>query len=180
MGSVAWHEKQLIDAATERLRAIPGLRILSMWGPASARVGIVCFTVKGWHPGALAAALSAEHGIGVRDGAFCAHLLLDALIPKGETPAALRASVGVGTTMDDIDRFIGALSDLCARGPQWRYRIEHGRYVPDPDPRPRPFLHEDLVPWGQSAAPSATAPCRHDAPTSSTVSLSSPSWFRSP
>jgi hypothetical protein len=101
-------------------------------------VGIVPFSVKGWHPGALAAALSAEHGIGVRDGAFCAHPLLDALVAEGDPPAAVRASVGVGTTMTDVDRLIGALADLCARGPQWRYRIERGRYVPDPDPRPRP------------------------------------------
>ena len=137
-----------------------------MWGPSSARVGIVAFTVAGWHPGALAAALSAEHGIGVRDGAFCAHPLLDALVPEGEVPVAVRASVGVGSTMTDIDRLIGALTDLCGRGPQWSYRIEHGRYVPDPDPRPRPLLHEDLLVDAPDDRLPASPPCRHGAPRS--------------
>jgi selenocysteine lyase/cysteine desulfurase len=161
MASVAWHEKQLLEAATERLRAIPGLEILSMWGTSSAKVGIVAFTVDGWHPGALAAALSAEHGIGVRAGAFCAHPLLDALVGEGRTPAAVRASIGVGTTMSDIDRSTTALAELCERGPQWRYRVEHGQYVPDPDPRPRPLLHEDL-PLRDSRSPPISQ-CHHGA-----------------
>ena len=47
--------------------------------------------------GCVAAFLSAEHGIGVRDGRFCAHPLLARLgVPDG----ALRASVGVGTDAD--------------------------------------------------------------------------------
>jgi selenocysteine lyase/cysteine desulfurase len=165
MASVAWHEKQLLEALTEGLRSIPGLEILSMWGPCSSKVGIVAFTVKGWHPSALAAALSAEHGIGVRDGAFCAHPLLDALVGEGRVPAAVRASVGVGSTMNDIDRLIGALADLTLRGPQWTYRIEHGRYVPDPDPRPRPLVHEDLTVGEQHPSTASIAPCRQGAPS---------------
>jgi hypothetical protein len=160
MARVAWHEQQLLEALTRGLQSIPGLEILSMWGPSSARVGIVSFTVRGHDPSALAAALSAEHGIGVRDGAFCAHPLLHALVGKGQAPAAVRASVGVGSTMADVDRCVGALADLCARGPQWRYRMEHGRYLPDPDPRPRPLVHEDLTgSVSREATLSTTAPC---------------------
>ena len=165
MASVSWHEKQLLEALSEGLRSIPGLEILSMWGPGSARVGIVAFNVKGWHPSALAAALSAEHGIGVRDGAFCAHPLLGALVGEGQVPAAVRASVGVGSTMTDIDRLIGALADLCARGPRWTYRIEHGRYLPDPDPRPRPLVHEDLAVSEQHVWTASITPCRQGAPS---------------
>jgi selenocysteine lyase/cysteine desulfurase len=164
MASVAQHEKELLEALTEGLESIPGLEILSMWGPHSARVGIVAFTVAGWHPGALAAALSAEHGIGVRDGAFCAHPLLDALVGEGQVPAAVRASVGVGSTMSDVGRLIGALADLSTRGPQWTYRVEHGRYVPDPDPRPRPLVHRDLT-TGEQRRAASIAPCHHGAPS---------------
>jgi selenocysteine lyase/cysteine desulfurase len=161
MARVAWHEKQLLEALTGGLQSIPGLQILSMWGPSSARVGIVSFTVRGRDPSALAAALSAEHGIGVRDGAFCAHPLLHALVGQGQPAAAVRASVGVGSTMADVDRCVGAVADLCARGPQWRYRIEHGRSLPDPDPRPRPLLHEDLtVSASREAMLATTAPCQ--------------------
>jgi selenocysteine lyase/cysteine desulfurase len=159
MASIAWHEKQLLEATTEGLCSIPGLDILSMWGPSSARVGIVTFTVEGWHPGALAAALSAEHGIGVRAGAFCAHPLVDALVGEGKTPAAVRASFGVGTTMTDIERLIDAVAQLCARGPKWRYRVERGHYAPDPDPRPRPLLHEDLAPIAGGDSSTAIPAC---------------------
>jgi selenocysteine lyase/cysteine desulfurase len=168
MAQVAGHEKHLFEAATRALGAVPGVEIVSMWGPASARVGILTFNVEGAHPGALAAALSAEYGIGVRAGAFCAHPLLDALITDGRPPAALRISIGVGTTMDDIDRFVAALSDLCRRGAKWRYRVDNGQYVPEPDPRPRPALHEDL-PWRELASPSAP-PCRHAGEVSSSSS----------
>jgi selenocysteine lyase/cysteine desulfurase len=164
MASVAWHEKQLLEFLIQGLLSIPGLEILSMWGSRGARVGIVAFTVAGWHPSALAAALSAEHGIGVRDGAFCAHPLLDVLVGEKPVRAAVRASIGVGSTMSDVDRLLGALADLTARGPQWTYRIEHGRYVPDPDPRPRPIVHEDLAPDEQHRSTASIAPCLHGVP----------------
>jgi selenocysteine lyase/cysteine desulfurase len=159
MASVVWHEKRLLEVLLAGLEVTPGLEILSMWGPRNPRLGIVAFTVAGWHPGALAAALSAEHGIGVRDGAFCAHPLLDALVSEGQVPAAVRASVGVGSTVSDVDRLLGALADLAARGPRWTYRIEHGHYVPDPDPRPRPIVHEDLAPDENSRLTTSIATC---------------------
>jgi selenocysteine lyase/cysteine desulfurase len=146
MARVAWHEKELLEIAAEGIARIPGVRILSMWGPASPRLGIVSFTVKTWDSGALAAALSAEYGIGVRAGAFCAHPLVAALVGAGERQSAVRVSFGIGTSGADIDRLLAALAELCTRGPEWRYRVDNGRHVPDPDPRPRPFLHEDLAP----------------------------------
>ena len=156
MANITRHEEVLLDIATRALSGFPGVKILSMWGPRSARVGILAFNFEGWDPGALAAALSAEHGVGVRAGAFCAHPLLDALVGQGRRPAAVRASFGVGTTEDDIERLVAALWQLHKRGPQWNYRIDHGQYVPDPDVRPRPLLHSDLP----FAASFVSAPCR--------------------
>jgi selenocysteine lyase/cysteine desulfurase len=76
MPNVAGHEAALLRRVTRGLDMLPGVDVLSMWGPSSPRVGIVAFQVQGWHPSALATALSAEHGIGVRDGSFCAHPLV--------------------------------------------------------------------------------------------------------
>lgn len=148
MSAVAAHEASLLDRLTRGLDAVPGVERLALWGPASPRIGVVTFRVRGLDPGAVAAALSAEHGVGVRDGSFCAHPLMAALTrgrapeaPGGAAvPGAVRVSFGVGTSAADIDRFLLAITDLVARGARWRYRLDAGRYVPDPDPRPRPAL----------------------------------------
>ncbi len=166
MDAVAAHEARLLARATAGLARVPGLEILSMWGPSSPRVGIVAFTVDGWHPSALAAALSAEHGVGVRDGAFCAHPFVASLVgagPDGRSPGAVRASFGVGTSTDDLDRLLCAVEELVARGPRWSYRFAGGRWQPHPDPRARPRLHASTA-FGREHPPRADAePCRADA-----------------
>ncbi|WP_437877445.1 aminotransferase class V-fold PLP-dependent enzyme [Sorangium sp. So ce513] len=153
MSAVAAHEASLLDRVTRGLDAVPGVERLAMWGSASPRIGVVTFRVGSLDPGVVAAALSAEHGIGVRDGSFCAHPLMVALTggrasgaPDGAAvPGAVRVSFGVGTSTADIDRFLDAITDLVTRGARWRYRLDAGRYVPDPDPRPRPALAELLT-----------------------------------
>ncbi|GAB3730488.1 aminotransferase class V-fold PLP-dependent enzyme [Nocardiopsis nanhaiensis] len=122
----------------ERLRAglaeIDGVHELTLWGTEQPRVGIVSFVVDGLPADLLAAALSAEYGIGVRDGLFCAHPLTKHLLPEGHTQA-VRASLGVGTTGEHVDRLVGAVADLVARGPRWGYADCDGRLAPVPDPR---------------------------------------------
>lgn len=126
------------SALLERLRAgfceIDGVHELTLWGPEQARVGIVSFVVDGLPADLLAAALSAEYGIGVRDGLFCAHPLTAHLLPEGHTQA-VRASLGVGTTEEHVDRLVGAVADLVAHGPSWEYVDLDGRLVPASDPR---------------------------------------------
>jgi selenocysteine lyase/cysteine desulfurase len=84
--------------------------------------------------------LSAEHGIGVRDGAFCAHLATRRLLGRvaATEQRALRASIGLGTVGDHVDRLVGALRGIVAGGARWDYRVDDGRWVPDPDPRALP------------------------------------------
>ncbi|SLI02609.1 Probable aminotransferase/cysteine desulfurase [Mycobacteroides abscessus subsp. abscessus] len=74
---------------------MPGCRVLRVFADSSDCVGIVAFTLDGYEPGHVAAYLSAEHGIGVRDGRFCAHPLLARLGRRGALPA-LRPAVGSG------------------------------------------------------------------------------------
>ncbi|NKY97695.1 aminotransferase class V-fold PLP-dependent enzyme [Nocardiopsis alborubida] len=125
------------SALLERLRAglagIDGVTELTLWGGEHPRVGIVSFTVDGLPADLLAAALSAEYGIGVRDGLFCAHPLTRHLLPRGHSQA-VRASLGVGTTREHVDRLVGAVAELVARGPRWKYADCDGRLAPVPDP----------------------------------------------
>ena len=140
--AVAAHEHRLLTRLRAGLAGLPGVRELTLFGPAASRVGIAGFAVDGHDPAVLAGALSAEYGIGVRDGAFCAHLAVPRLLGRAGSPAtrALRASVGLGTTVEHVDRLVNALGSLLSDGPRWRYREVDGRWLPDPDPRERPVL----------------------------------------
>ncbi|MGZ6125920.1 MAG: aminotransferase class V-fold PLP-dependent enzyme, partial [Myxococcales bacterium] len=138
------HETALLHELLAGLHALPGVETLALWDPPAPRIGVVSFTVRGWEPALLAAGLSAEHGIGVRDGSFCAHPLLTALLgdPRSpdRRPSALRASFGAANRREDVQRLLSALRDILTHGLRWRYLREGGRYLPDPDPRPEPDL----------------------------------------
>jgi selenocysteine lyase/cysteine desulfurase len=141
--AVAAHEEALLLRLRAGLATVPGLRELALFGADHPRVGVVSFAVDGWEPGLLAAALSAEHGIGLRDGAFCAHLATRRLLDSAgasTSGTALRASLGLGSTAEHVDRLVAALRTLVTDGPGWRYVQVDGRWAPEPDPRPRPPL----------------------------------------
>ena len=134
-GALEAHERALRERLAEGLRALPGVRVLRVWRDSGEPTGVVSFTVAGADPGLVAAYLSAEHGIGVRDGRFCAHPLLARLgVPEG----ALRASVGVASTTADVDRLLAALADFLEQGPRVEYALAAGRWQPAEDPRPLP------------------------------------------
>ncbi|WP_278260578.1 aminotransferase class V-fold PLP-dependent enzyme [Nocardia sp. AG03] len=138
------HERFLADRLRDGLRAIPGVSLVGIWSDSADSVGIVAFTVAGYAPGQVAAYLSAEHAIGVRDGRFCAHPLLARL----GLDAALRASIGLGTTPADVDRLITAVASLVTEGPTWDYAATDGLWNPTPETRP-------LTP----DSPAGAAPC---------------------
>jgi selenocysteine lyase/cysteine desulfurase len=157
--AVEARERVLVGELVDGLAAVPGLELLSLWGPGHERIGVAAFTLDGWHHGHLAAVLSAEYGIGVRDGAFCAHPLVGSLLER--TPrhsgGAVRASFGVGTTRDEIERLVTSLHAVARHGARWSYAVIDGRHVPDPDPRPRPTLLGRFV-MTDSPGAAGTAP----------------------
>ena len=73
------HERVLLDRLAAGLATVPGVTLLEIWPDSTDRVAVQSFTVAGHPAGRVAAYLSAEHGIGVRDGRFCAHPLLERL-----------------------------------------------------------------------------------------------------
>ncbi|CCH34125.1 aminotransferase class V-fold PLP-dependent enzyme [Actinosynnema sp. NPDC047251] len=129
------HERELLARLRAGLATVPGAHELSIFGSDQDRVGVVSFVVTGQDVGFLAAALSAEHGIGVRDGAFCAHVAVHRLT---DGKRALRASLGLGSTAEHVDRFVAALRSLVVEGSRWPYRIVDGRWVPENDERALP------------------------------------------
>ncbi|MDF6021594.1 aminotransferase class V-fold PLP-dependent enzyme [Streptomyces sp. JH34] len=140
-------EQQLVTRVREGLADVPEVKVLSLFGDDAPRVGVLSFVVEGWNSSHFAAALSAEYGIGVRDGLFCAHPLVRTLLGSepqdpGECGApeaapgerslnAIRVSFGAGTPDEHIERFLGAVRELVGEGARWTYRTEEGRCVPD-------------------------------------------------
>ncbi len=138
--SIVAHEDELLARLRTGLAGVPGVRQLSIFGAGHERVGVVSFALDGHDPGLVAAILSAEHGIGVRDGAFCAHIATRRLLAEAgaDDTRALRASVGLGSTAEHVDRLVDALRSLVADGPAWTYELVDGRWAPTADPRPLP------------------------------------------
>jgi selenocysteine lyase/cysteine desulfurase len=140
---VVWeeHEQALRARIVDGLAAFPEVTVVRLWEDSAPPAGVVTFTVAGAEPGLIATYLSAEHGIGVRDGKFCAHPLLARL---GLGDGALRASVGLGTSGEDVDRLLAGLRaflDAYAAGElEDRYRIVDGLWGPTEDTRPLPEI----------------------------------------
>jgi selenocysteine lyase/cysteine desulfurase len=179
MDRVAEHESTLLRRLRTGLADVPGVRQYSLWGPGHPRNGVATFTVRGLGYAEVAAALSAEYGIGVRHGCFCAHPLMTTLLGisddesdeiraglrAGEdtaVPGAVRASMGLGTTASDVDRLVEAVESVARSGLRWTYAStpDGASTWPDPDPRPRPEL-----PFAMAAHAPAAAAASHAVPT---------------
>ncbi|WP_305093709.1 aminotransferase class V-fold PLP-dependent enzyme [Prescottella sp. R16] len=129
---VVEHERVLASRLADGLAEIDGVHLLRLWADAPDTVGIVTFTIDGHEPGQIAAYLSAEHGIGVRDGRFCAHPVLNRI---GLAGGAVRASLGLGTGSEDVERLIAAVRQLADGRATWNYGKTDGLWNPVPETR---------------------------------------------
>ena len=111
-----------------------GIEVLRIWPAHDDLVAVASFNVPGHRADLVAAYLSAEHGIGVRGGKFCAHPLLERF-GLSET-GAVRVSIGLGTSDEDVSALLAALQLLVSDGPSWTYAAIDGYLSPSPDPRP--------------------------------------------
>ena len=113
------HETRMLERLRAGLEDVAGVEVLSIFGDEHDRVGVVAFTIDGWDSSLVSQVLSVEHGIGVRDGKFCAHLLVDELLedPWGERSAtAVRASIGLGSSLEGVERLVAAVARLVEHG----------------------------------------------------------------
>jgi selenocysteine lyase/cysteine desulfurase len=106
-GAVLEHEIALTEMLRAGLSSIDGVRIVELFDDSADTVGVVSFVVAGRRSADVSQYLSSEHAIGVRDGRFCAHPLLRRL---GHGDGAVRASLGLGTTSEDVDLLLSALN----------------------------------------------------------------------
>jgi len=162
------HDNALLGPLRAGLAAIDGVRLLGPRPPEARGSGgvarddllpLATFTVDGIHHALVAARLSAEYGIGVRHGCFCAHPYLLRLLDlsaeevaeyraavlrhdRREMPGAVRASAGLSTSMADIERLLAAVADIAG-----------GR------PAPVPYLQDPATGdyWPEGTVPGWTA-----------------------
>ncbi|HEX2467831.1 MAG TPA: cysteine desulfurase [Solirubrobacterales bacterium] len=106
MEAAVAHEREIADYALERVGEVPGLRV---FGPPRGpeRTGPVSFELEGVHAHDVAEILD-RHGVAVRAGHHCAQPLMDRL----GVAATTRASFGVYTTREEIDRLVDGLLDV--------------------------------------------------------------------
>jgi selenocysteine lyase/cysteine desulfurase len=164
--SIGWdqlvaHDQSIAARLRRGLSAIDGVRVLG--AVPSDSLPVVAFVVDRVPYALVSARLSAEHGIGVRHGCFCAHpyllRLLDlrpgevaeyrAAVVRGDRrhiPGAVRASAGISTTTEDVDRFLDALRRIAAG-----------------DPPPVPYEQDPHTGdyWPQTGNPAWSSPGRH-------------------
>ena len=131
---IAAHEAALARRLRSGLAGIDRVRVL---GPSldTETLSVATFEVDGMHHALVAARLSIEWGIGVRHGCFCAHPYLLRLLGVGHDalgdarrqvlrgdrrsiPGAVRASCGLGTTLDDVDALLDAVAALAGGAPE--------------------------------------------------------------
>jgi selenocysteine lyase/cysteine desulfurase len=149
LGAIGWdaiiaHERELAHRMVQGLRSIEGVDILgpnraAPYAPISPGSGVetlpvLAFNVAGMHHALVAARLSAEFGIAVRHGCFCAHPYVVRLLGLGQedvdayrsevldgdhrhVPGAVRASAGLGSSGHDIDQLVAAVSLLAGGAP---------------------------------------------------------------
>ena len=93
--AIGAHEHSLLSYGTEKLSAIPGVRVI---GTAQAKAGVLSFVMEGIHPHDIGTILDQE-GIAVRTGHHCAQPVMD----RFGIPATVRASFALYNTREEID-----------------------------------------------------------------------------
>jgi cysteine desulfurase/selenocysteine lyase len=100
------HEEELLAYATEKLAAVPGLRII---GTARRNAAVISFVMEDpvISPLDLGTRLDAE-GIAVRTGHHCCQPVME----RFKIGATTRASLAMYNTKEDVDALVGALKKI--------------------------------------------------------------------
>lgn len=143
-------EQELVAYLYEKLGAIDQVRFLCGTSYVPERkVGVVSFNVENIPHSLVAAILSYEGAIGVRNGCFCAHPYLLSVLNASESdmknvmrkvlardrtnlPGAVRVSFGIYNDFEEIDRLIDIVKRIVKNDIKGRYRLDHssGAYFP--------------------------------------------------
>lgn len=100
------HEQALLAYGTERLLAIPGVKI---YGVAPEKAAVLSFNVAGVHPYDVGTLLD-QMGIAVRTGQHCTQPIMDCF----GIPGTIRASLAAYTSREDLDALAHGLEKAIA------------------------------------------------------------------
>ena len=100
------HEQALLAYGTERLLAIPGVKI---YGVAPEKAAVLSFNVAGVHPYDVGSLLD-QMGIAVRTGQHCTQPIMDCF----GIPGTIRASLAAYTSREDLDALAHGLEKAIA------------------------------------------------------------------
>ncbi len=101
------HEAMMLDHANKILAEIPGI---IPYGQAELKTSVFSFNIEGIHPFDIGMWLDAK-GFAVRTGHHCTQPLMDWF----EIEGTVRASMAIYNTIEEIDSFAEALSDIVRR-----------------------------------------------------------------
>jgi cysteine desulfurase/selenocysteine lyase len=101
---IAAHEHDLLAYATEKVSAIPGVRLI---GTAKEKAGVLSFVIEGIHPHDIGTILDQE-GIAIRTGHHCSQPVMQRFV----IPATARASLGLYNTRDEIDALAAGIEKV--------------------------------------------------------------------
>ena len=99
--NIAGYERELLEYATEQLKAIPGLKI---YGEAKEKTAVISFNIEGIHPYDIGTILD-KLGIAVRTGHHCAQPIMDYY----KIPGTVRASFSFYNTKEEADKLVAAV-----------------------------------------------------------------------
>jgi cysteine desulfurase/selenocysteine lyase len=104
MENIARHEHELLSYATEKVSAIPGIRLI---GTAREKAGVLSFVMDGVHPHDIGTILD-QDGIAIRTGHHCAQPLME----RFGVDATARASFGLYNTKEEIDTLVRGIQKV--------------------------------------------------------------------
>ena len=98
------HENELLEYATERVSALPGIKLI---GTAKEKAGVLSFVMEGVHPHDIGTILDQE-GIAIRTGHHCAQPVME----RYGIPATARASLALYNTKEEIDALVSGIKKV--------------------------------------------------------------------
>ncbi len=104
MEKIVVHEASLLEYATQRLKEVPGLKII---GNAKQKSAVISFVFDNIHPHDVGTFLDFE-GVAVRTGHHCTQPVME----RYNIPATSRASFGLYNTIEEIDVLVEALKRI--------------------------------------------------------------------
>jgi cysteine desulfurase/selenocysteine lyase len=130
--NIRHHEVELTDFALKQLKTVPGINLLGDIAPEN-RLGVITFNIDDLNNNLVSMILNYEAAIATRNGCFCAHPYLYKLLGLEDTaelraklvlgedvelPGAVRLSIGIYNTAEEVDELIKMLN-IISEG-QWK------------------------------------------------------------